>query len=538
MAKEKSVDNRFSGLARDPRFRRPASKKSKTVLDSRFKRILTDERFRGTSSTNPRGIKLITPDVKKRKLHVNEEMKKFYQLEDGENSEDEELSVPEVADAATGSESDSGFRWDAESSSDEEEDEVQIDDHVYMEEGVEEEAAEDSDVPLGDSTDKIAIMNCNWDHVTAADLFVLIQTFLEANAPGRKIKNVTIHKSDFGAERMEREEQFGPLIDGMPEDNPDDDSLKTKEELKKLDDQRNAVIRKYEQTKKMYYFAIAEFDSINTACIVYDELDGVSAGFISESMDLRFVPEDTPDPSRKREPVSVAEKVPAGYQPPNVDVGNLHMQHSKVTCSWDEDPPDRKILMKKLTPAQIADLDLAAYLESSDDSEDEVDADALRKLIGTGEEESEAASDEESEEVMGDMEMSFSREVESVGKTVSKRMSETGSAAKGDLTQWEKYLEKRKDSKKQKKLERRQQLDAQKQERVALAKEASRAAKKMRMEESKHSDDEAPVDNEEIVNDSRLDKLFSDPKFAVDPTHPSFKKSSIVNELKRKKTRK
>lgn len=165
-----------------------------------------------------------------------------------------------------------------------------------MEEGVEEEAAEDSDVPLGDSTDKIAIMNCNWDHVTAADLFVLIQTFLEANAPGRKIKNVTIHKSDFGAERMEREEQFGPLIDGMPEDNPDDDSLKTKEELKKLDDQRNAVIRKYEQTKKMYYFAIAEFDSINTACIVYDELDGVSAGFISESMDLRFVPEDTPDP--------------------------------------------------------------------------------------------------------------------------------------------------------------------------------------------------------------------------------------------------
>lgn len=204
----------------------------------------------------------------------------------------------------------------------------------------------------------------------------------------------------------------------------------------------------------------------------------------------------------------------------------------------DEDPPDRKILMKKLTPAQIADLDLAAYLESSDDSEDEVDADALRKLIGTGEEESEAASDEESEEVMGDMEMSFSREVESVGKTVSKRMSETGSAAKGDLTQWEKYLEKRKDSKKQKKLERRQQLDAQKQERVALAKEASRAAKKMRMEESKHSDDEAPVDNEEIVNDSRLDKLFSDPKFAVDPTHPSFKKSSIVNELKRKKTRK
>jgi hypothetical protein len=523
MSKQDQKSSRFAGVARDPRFKRPSSKKSKTVLDSRFSRILTDKKFRGTSDTNPRGIRTVTPSGKNSK-RINEDMQRFYQLAEEESEDKETDAVPRQDDSTSEAE---GFRWEAESSSDE--DDIRIDEHVYMEDGVEE-AVEEDDVPLGDSSDRIAVMNCNWDHVTATDLFVLIESFLDANAPGRKIWKLSIHKSDFGAERLEREEQFGPLIEGMPEEDPEEDSSKTKEELKKLEDQRNAAIRRYEQSKRMYFYAIAEFDSINTACIVYDELDGVSAGFISESLDLRFVPEETPDPSEKRTPVSTADSAPSGYQPPNVEVGNLTMQHSKVTCTWDEDPPERKILMRKLTPAQIAELDLAAYLES--DSEDEVDADALRKLV-QGSNEEEPSVDNESSEVFGDMEMSFSRAVESVGKDISRKLNETGRIGKDDLTQWEKYLAKRKDAKKQKKLERRQQLDSQKQERIAAAKATSKSAKELRMQESKSSDDEQ-VDVDDIVKDSRLDKLFSDPKFAVDPTHPSFKKTSVVNELKRK----
>lgn len=522
MAKDTKGDTRFKGVTNDPRFRRPASKKTKTVLDSRFKQILTDERFKTAPATDPRGIRTATPSATSRgtKSNVNEELMKFYEI-GAESGSDELGTEGPMVDSV--SEDESGFKWDASSSSSDDAESIGDDVMIF-----EEDEKELDEIPLGDTTDKIAIMNCNWDHVTAVDLFVVIQSFLDSNAPGRKVNRVTVHKSDFGADRMEREEMYGPLIEGMPED--EDDSLKSQEEIRILDEQRDAAIRKYERLKRMYYFAIAEFDSINSACIVYDELDGVSGGFISECLDMRFVPEDTPDPSFKRSPVSEADKVPAGYVAPQMDeVANLTMDHSKVTCTWDEDPADRKILMKKLTASQIADLDLAAYLESASE-DDEVDADSIRKaLFGKSTEDS-------TSEIMGNMEMSFNKDVESVGKSVAKRLSETGRADKAELTEWEKYLEKRKEAKKAKKMERRQQIDSQRQERIASARVSNDSFRKARAEENaKSSDDEAQPDMEEMAKDARLEKLFTDPKFAVDPTHPSFKKkSSVVNELKRK----
>jgi hypothetical protein len=204
------------------------------------------------------------------------------------------------------------------------------------------------------------------------------------------------------------------------------------------------------------------------------------------------------------------------------------MEHSKVKCTWDEDPPERKILMRKFTPAQIANMDLDAYLESASDA-DEVDVGNLKALLGADEESG-------SSEAMGDMEMSFSRAVESIGKDVSKRLAETGSANQSDLSQWEQYLEKRKDAKKSKKMERRQQIESQKIERQAAAKANTSAARKLREEEgNKSSDDEQEVDAAALAQDSRLNKLFNDPRFAVDPTHPSFNKNSVVNKIRRKK---
>jgi hypothetical protein len=518
MKGDKYQDSRFDGISRDPRFRRPSSKKTKTVLDERFKGILTDSRFSTNAKSDPRGITRETPDARKSKARVNEELLKFYDVE-----KESDLNI----DSQSGSEDEGNFKWDAASSSSDEEeietprlDEAQFDDDA------------DEDISLGDSTEKIAIMNCNWDHVSASDIFVLLQSFLDANAPGRRVIRVTVHKSDFGAERMEKEEMYGPMIEGMPSDDDGDDSLKTKEELDQLDELRNVAIRNYERLKKRYYFAIAEFDSINTACIIYDELDGVCGGFISEALDLRFVPEDTPNPSEKRDPVSEADKMPADYIPPTVETGNLTMDHSKVKCSWDEDPPERKILMKKLTPAQIADLDLEAYLEGASEDE-EVDADALKALLGKTDEDASAEGEDVESPVEGDMEMSFSRAAESVGKDVSRRLADTGRASKTDVSEWEKYLEKRKDAKKAKKQERRQQIEAQRLERQAAARANNLAAKRLRMEEGNKSSDDDNVDAADIAKDYRLEKLFTDPKFAVDPTHPSYKKSSIVNKLKK-----
>jgi hypothetical protein len=513
MAKDKVKDSRFEGLRNDPRFKRPAAKKSKTVIDSRFKRILTDEKFRSTSTVDPRGIQTKTPKAKKSLKAINEELSKFYDLDDEAKSD--------LGETRSVSDNEGRFEWNAESSSDESE-ALEIASMASDDEQPEE------DVPLGDTTDRIAVMNCNWDHVSSSDIFVLLQSFLDTNAPGRKVKKVTIHKSEFGAERMEREEMYGPLIEGMPSDNEEDDSLKTKAELAELEERRNVAIRNYERLKRRYYFAIADFDSINTACLVYDELDGVCGGFVSEALDMRFVPEDTPDPSEKHPPVSEADHVPSDYIPPSVETGNLTMEHSKVKCTWDEDPPERKILMRKFTPAQIANMDLDAYLESASDA-DEVDVGNLKALLGADEESG-------SSEAMGDMEMSFSRAVESIGKDVSKRLAETGSANQSDLSQWEQYLEKRKDAKKSKKMERRQQIESQKIERQAAAKANTSAARKLREEEgNKSSDDEQEVDAAALAQDSRLNKLFNDPRFAVDPTHPSFNKNSVVNKIRRKK---
>lgn len=529
MGKESS-DKRFSGIKRDPRFRKPAAKKSKTVLDSRFKHILTDEKFRGASGKNPRGMG--KQNQTKRKQTRNRDMEQFY-----------ELDTPREAQSLSDNEvdlEDDKFQWDAESSSSEDDMTQELHNDMALSD------EEKEEVELGDSTEKIAFMNCNWDIITATDLYVLIQSFLDDNAPGRKLVKITVHKSDYGAERMEREEQYGPLIEGMPSDNEEDDSLKTQAELDLIEKKRLDAIRRYEKQKRLYYYAIAEFDSINTACIVYDELDGVAAGYCSESLDLRFVPEDTPDPSTKREPVSFADHIPESYTPPMVEVGDVTMQHSKVKLSWDEDPPERKVLMKKLTPAQIRDLDLEAYLESDDNEEEAVDADQIRKaLLGEENEDNSQVSEEESPEeepVMGEMEMSFSRDVESIGKNVAKKLADANVKSSEDMTVWEKYLEKRKEARKAKKAARRDQIEQQRQERIATAKANAKAAKKSREAEEDSSDEDEALfkqsNMDDMVQDSRLDKLFSDSRFAVDPTHPSYKKSSVINSIKRKNSRK
>ena len=527
MAKEIS-DKRFSGIKRDPRFRRPTANRSKTVLDSRFKHILTDEKFRGTSNKNPRGMqKKKGPGSKGSR---NKDMEQFYELETpskDRSHSDEDIDLD-----------DEKFHWDAESSSSEDGDVADISDEANLSDNG------GDDVELGDSTDTVAIMNCNWDIITATDLYVLIQSFLDDNAPGRKLQKLTIHKSDYGAERLEREEQFGPLIEGMPSDDEAEDSLKTQAELDAIEKKRLDAIRKYEKQKRLYYFAIAQFDSINTACIVYDELDGVAAGYCSESLDLRFVPEDTPDPSSKRDPVSVADHIPESYTPPLVEVGDVTMQHSKVKLSWDEDPPERKVLMRKLTPAQIRDLDLEAYLESDDNEEEAVDADQIRKaLLADDDNESraeESESDHQSDTPLGDMEMTFSRDVESIGKDIAKRHADPSKDTE-DMSVWEKYLEKRKEAKKAKKASRREQIEQQKQERIATAKANAKAARKSRDAEDDSSDEDNALfketrgDLDDLAADDRLEKLFTDSRFAVDPTHPSYKKSSVINSIKRKK---
>lgn len=52
------------------------------------------------------------------------------------------------------------------------------------------------------------------------------------------------------------------------------------------------ALREYERNKLKYYFAIAVFDSVETAEIIYQQLDGIEFEQSSMIFDLRFVPDD------------------------------------------------------------------------------------------------------------------------------------------------------------------------------------------------------------------------------------------------------
>jgi hypothetical protein len=233
-----------------------------------------------------------------------------------------------------------------------------------------------------------------------------------------------------------------------------------------------------------------------------------------------------------------------GYTPPNVEVSNVMMQHSKVKLGWDEDPPERKILFKKLSASQIANMDLDAYLESASEEDEEsmMDPNELKKLLLGKEDDDKFMESNDGACKVGDMEMRFSREIEMVGKNVAKRLVDN--EENEDKTVWEKYLDKRKEAKKTKRAERRVKIEKQKQERLEAARAAISSSNKSRKEEQNSSDEDdehvaanGGDDLNTLAQDSRLEKLFKDPQFAVDPTHPRYQKSSLVSKIKQAKTK-
>lgn len=50
--------------------------------------------------------------------------------------------------------------------------------------------------------------------------------------------------------------------------------------------------RRYQVNKLKYYYAVADFDSVEAANAVYEECDGAEYELSATRFDLRFVPED------------------------------------------------------------------------------------------------------------------------------------------------------------------------------------------------------------------------------------------------------
>lgn len=492
-------------------------------------------------------------------------------LSEGDDSEevDEESESSEMLGKGSGDESEE--EEGSESGSTTEEEDVDI---VY--EDGEPEIQEENVPMIEKETHRLAVVNMDWRHVKAADLYLMLSSFLPKDG---QILSVAVYPSEFGLQRMKEEEIHGPvgLFDGENEENDEDGD----------DEIDNEKLRAYEKSRLRYYYAVVECDSSATADYLYKACDGAEFERSSNVLDLRFIPDAM---EFKHSPRDIATEAPANYEGLNFHTQAL--QQSKIHLSWDEDEPKRgKILKRKFNAEQLAELELKEFLasdESESDEDENEDAkedqsnkknkkrDKYRALLQSGD-----GSDGDGEDDGQDMEVTFNTGLEDISKRILEKKD------KGAETVWEAHLRKKREKKKAKKnkskyssedesdetdieateehddffveepsfkskKEKRQHEDMEKEA------EASRAELELLLTDDKGDDTglkgynlktkkakgkrgKEVLDEEKIPvfdNDPRFSALFTSPLYALDPTNPQFKRSATHARQVAKKLRK
>ncbi|KAL7934288.1 hypothetical protein V8C35DRAFT_302198 [Trichoderma chlorosporum] len=428
------ADKRFASFQTDPRFRLPSRKHMKTTVDKRFAGMLKDNDFTATARVDKYGRK-VKSDSKKKALQ------RLYQLEDEEEDEEEDFDEEEAVKPSKGKKDDEEEdEKDEDEDEDEDEDDIEVDDDEVVERELmaaerprkfdpareggfsssddsdsDEDSEEDEELDLatggdmqrlereeiqtGEVTNRIAIVNLDWDHVKSTDLMALFTSFIPTNDSG-KVLNVSIYPSEFGKERMQQEEIEGPpkqlFKKGKKDEDSDDESASDSEAeeaaiKKKLiqegDDQDfdSDALRAYQLDRLRYYYAIMTCSSKTTAQAIYEATDGTEYQASSNFIDLRFVPDDV---TFDDEPRDQCDKVPESYKP--IEFVTNALQSSKVKLTWDMHPEEinRKESIKRAfkgSRAEIDEQDLKAYLAGDSDSEEEEDEEDAGDAVADGE---------------------------------------------------------------------------------------------------------------------------------------------------------
>ncbi|KAJ7560922.1 hypothetical protein O6H91_03G006300 [Diphasiastrum complanatum] len=403
--------------------------------------------------------------------------------EDSEESEEEyEEMLPHSLREKTTSAADSGREKkslggkysDLESiSSSEESDASDSDSSSTSDEDIESAGEEESDhdeekvATIEEETRRLAMVNLDWDHIKAADLLILMNSFLPK---GGHIESVAIYPSQFGLQQMKNEEQHGPKGVFEPNNEGQDSDEEDEIDMEKL--------RKYEKAKLRYYFAVVTCDSSATASSLYTACDGMEFERTSNVLDMRFVPDNM---KFEVAPRDTAVEVPADYKAPEFETRAL--QHSNVKLTWDDEEPVRvKALRQKFSSDQLNEMDFKAYLASEDDSESD---DGYGPEVADEEDETRSAAAETNKSeyskrklqreryrslLLGSDETGISKKSQKVDldmeitfhsglSELSKRLSQQQESKRHEgETVWEAYLRKKKEKKKARKKE--QMLDS------------------------------------------------------------------------------
>lgn len=545
-------DPRFSNFATDPRYRLPSKKGAKTKLDKRFSRLLTDDEFTQSAKVDRYGRRLVT-DGKKKALE------RLYTAEDGEaprpkskkqtklDTDEDDNSEAEEDFKAIGSGSEfeveedkiveselrkydpargGGFSSSEDEDSDEEDGGVEIEEAEFPDMQAEAQAVE-----MGEVTPRFAVVNLDWDNIKSTDLMAVFSSFVPA---GGSIHKISIYPSEFGKERMQREELEGPPkeifskskeadeFSGFEDSDEDEDvDEKIQKDLQKGDDGQEfdgAALRQYQLERLRYYYAVVECSDNETAQKIYESCDGSEYLSSANFFDLRFIPDGTDFDDNARDQ---CDSVPAGYRP--IEFVTDALQHSKVKLTWDMAPDEtsRKDAINRAftgSRADIGDNDLRAYLGSDSEDEEEVEvveADdsklskkdlarkKMREALGLPDEPSAKAP--KMSGPVGEMEITFTAGL---------------SGSKGGVFENEPIME-------ETTAERYIRLEK---ERKARRKEKAKAKREGR-------DPDAPIAKDVNEDEGEKDLGFNDPFFAADGEEPKSGKSKSQHKEDRLKKR-
>lgn len=589
------MDARFD-TSKDQRFKKVPQNVRKVKVDKRFAHMFDDKNFVETPLVDSRGQRL-------HKDTTRNKMREFYELAHDKPTVPEQSPTSATPATASGSkrkalrtkkvlsadddevgddEQDKHQEQNDQGSESSEEESSDTAEEVEAEDG--EAWSEDEDVPRGDATTRLALMGCDWDQNTSADLIAMLRTYLsskESRRKGGNVERVAVYPSQYGLEQIKIESTSGPQSLTDSNLNEDEEGGEAK---------MNEAVRKYQLQRTKYYYAVAFCDSAATAAWLYDNLDGLDAdGLCPGMLDLRFVPDDLEFPHPARDEATDA---PSKYQGPSQQASAL--RHSKVHCTWDEPAAHRKrdLMKKRFTPQELEKMDLDAYLAStSGEDSDGAGAEALKSLVqGAGADgfsDMEGSSDDgATKDVQGDMEATFNIKADKLEEELEERAKEAKAGGKVHTLEsekpkstWAAYLEKRKQKKKDSKAKAKAEKDKRKgigegkdeggddtdsdagngtaadgtagaAELEMLAGESDDDNKrgfnvrgKMRMGKKralKESKKETPGGDFKIdTEDPRIARVFAGGDFDIDPQNPQYRPSAGMQAvLKKKRNRK
>lgn len=380
--KSATSDPRFASLQTDPRYRLPSRKQTHVKLDKRFASILKNDEFSRKARVDRYGRKIEKGAGKK-------ELERLYELESGDEDVDVENELKRVGHEEAKEEKydparEGGFGDSSSSSEEESEDEEVEEAELYP-------AAKGAEVPMGEVSRRIAVVNMDWDHIRAADIMAVAGSFVPE---GGRIESVVVYPSEFGRERMEREELEGPPKEIFADpkskkrrddqENSDDEDERIRKSLLQEDkgeEFNSTALRRYQIDRLRYYYAVITCSSIAVAAALYDALDNREYLSSANFFDLRFIPDDVDFDETPRDSCG---EVPEGYKPTEFATDALN--HSKVKLAWDADDEERKQVQKRaFSRKEIDENDLQAYIGSASSSdEEEEEEEEIELLEGNG----------------------------------------------------------------------------------------------------------------------------------------------------------